>query len=207
MCRFKSGAALLILVCGTLIFAHGAWIPLKALLAQQLLNSAWQRSDEAGEAHRPWPWADTWPVARLRIRRLRIDQVVLAGANGAALAFGPGHMFRTAAPGEPGKAVFAGHRDTHFSYLRNIRQGERIDVDLPSGKTVMYTVRATRIVHESNLSVIEDGSRGRQLTLVTCYPFDAVTSGGPLRFIVEADQIPPPVTRHDDPEVDDDDVV
>jgi sortase A len=202
MRKLKGGAGLLILACGTLIFGHGALIPFKAALAQQLLNSAWQRSQGVDEVHRPWPWADTWPVARLRIERLGMDQVVLAGANGAALAFGPGHLFRSAAPGEPGNTVIAGHRDTHFSSLRDIRRGDRIDVELPSGETVVYTVRATRIVHESNMSVIDNGG-GRQLTLVTCYPFDSIQSGGSRRFIVEADQ----VHRWHDPGVGEDYVV
>jgi sortase A len=180
--------AALVLVCGAIVFARGALIPFKAFAAQQLLNVAWQRARGADDPRRPWPWADTWPVARLRVDRLGVSQVVLAGVNGAALAFAPGHMLVSAAPGEYGNVVIAGHRDTHFSYLRFLRSGDRINLDLRAGGTTVYTVRSARVVHESNMEIIAGTGRAT-LTLITCYPFAAVRSGGPLRYIVQAEQI------------------
>lgn len=59
---------------GLVLVAQGLWIPAKAVLAQVLLQYAWTQTVDAGgpngtdpaAIHRPWPWADTWPVARLR---------------------------------------------------------------------------------------------------------------------------------------------
>lgn len=187
-------AAAIVFVCGALVFGRGALIPIKAIVAQQLLQSAWQRSRGADEAHRPWPWADTWPIARLHVERLGVSQVILAGTNGAALAFGPGHLFASARPGGNGNTVFAGHRDTHFSYLGDLRVGDRLELELRAGGTAVYTVRSTRIVHELDAVVIAESGRA-MLTLITCYPFDAVFSGGPLRYAVVAEQIKPVHTR------------
>ena len=69
---------------------HALWIHVKARLAQTLLHRAWERTI-AGETHvKPWPWADTWPVARLRVPAHGIDLVVLDGMTGRTLAFAPG---------------------------------------------------------------------------------------------------------------------
>ena len=77
----------------------GAAIALKAAVAQQLLHAAWQRTQAGEREVRPWPWADTWPVARLLAPAQNVDLIVLEGASGRILAFGPGHVEGTAAPG------------------------------------------------------------------------------------------------------------
>ena len=84
------------LIAGTALFGVGLWqaasglyIHAKAILAQHLLDHAWQRARD-GVAHaKPWPWADTWPVARLTARGLDSWVYVLADASGRSLAFGP----------------------------------------------------------------------------------------------------------------------
>jgi len=70
----------------------GTWIYVKAKLAQVLLQRAWAVSLAGQRDVKPWPWADTWPVARLVVPSLGIDQIVLAGAHGRTLAFGPGQL-------------------------------------------------------------------------------------------------------------------
>lgn len=106
-----------LVVLALIAIAGGAWIHLKAQLAQVLLRVAWHRQTK------PWPWADTHPVARLIIGD--DDFIVLEGSNGRALAFAPGHLEHTAPPGEPGNCVISAHRDTHFAALRNVRTGDR----------------------------------------------------------------------------------
>jgi sortase A len=97
---------------------EGSWIYAKARLAQLLLERAWTRT-LAGETQvRPWPWADTWPVARLTVPAKSIDLVVLNGAYGRTLAFGPGYAESSAWPGSAGTTIVTGHRDTHFRFLR-----------------------------------------------------------------------------------------
>ncbi len=163
----------------------GAVIHAKALLAQHLLERAWQRT-VAGEAEvRPWGWADTWPVARLRVERLDVDQVVLAGASGSSLAFGPGHLDGTALPGDAGNAVVGGHRDTHFRFLRQLEAGDEILVSDVAGSVHRYRVTTTRVVDSRESGVSARAARPT-LTLVTCYPFDAVVPGGNQRYVVTA---------------------
>ena len=84
-------------------------------LAQVLLDRAWSRAQSEAEPQRPWPWADTWPVARIGASQLDRPLIVLAGAHGASLAFAPGHLDGTPRPGATGNSVVAGHRDGSFA--------------------------------------------------------------------------------------------
>ena len=70
---------------------------------------------------------------RLEAPDLGVRQIVLAGASGRTLAFGPGHMDGTAAPGASGHAVISGHRDTHFRFLQDLATGDALRVKLGSG--------------------------------------------------------------------------
>ncbi|MGD8582011.1 MAG: class GN sortase, partial [Gammaproteobacteria bacterium] len=72
------------------------WIHTKAIAAQVLLERAWQQTLTDNKHHKPWSWADTWPVAELIVPDLAIEQIVLAGDSGAILAFGPGHSSASA---------------------------------------------------------------------------------------------------------------
>ena len=161
----------------------------KAVLAQRLIAHAWELSLQSGEAVRPWPWADTYPVARLRVPRLRQDLYVLAGASGHALAFGPGYEPASAALGTPGISVIGGHRDTHFGFLQQLRPNTLISVQLPDGRNHSYRVTGSRVV-DSQVEPVPTGQGSAELLLVTCYPFDAIDSGGPLRFVVRASKLP-----------------
>ena len=69
---------------------NGAWIYLKAELAQALLQRAWADTVAGQEHVTPWPWADTWPLARLTVPSKDVDLIVLNGAYGRTLALGPG---------------------------------------------------------------------------------------------------------------------
>jgi sortase A len=169
---------------GAWLLGQGAYIEVKAWLAQYLLQQAWAETKEAGGRVSPWPWADTWPVARLRVDRLGVDQVVLAGASGRSLAFGPGHISGTAAPGAEGNSAISGHRDTHFRFLRELRDGDEIRLILPSGAEMGYRVYRRGVYQRDAVWLLERGEPG--LTLITCYPFDALVSGGPERFVVSA---------------------
>jgi len=113
---------------GLALCAQGLWIPAKAAIAQVLLERAFDRSLATGRPVKPWPWADTWPVARITFPRLGRAVIVLDGASGQALAFGPGHVAGTPDAGERGTAVYAAHRDTHFALLGQLRAGDEIAV-------------------------------------------------------------------------------
>ncbi len=167
---------------------HGMYLYAKAALAQQLLRQAWDKTLHGQVQARPWPWADTFPVARLTDDKARIDLIVLAGASGRSLAFGPGHIDGTALPGKPGNSVLSAHRDTHFAFLRGVQIGDALQIQTPAGLTLRYRVADLRIVDQHDVGVLQSGA-GEQLTLVTCYPFDALRPGGPLRYVVSAERV------------------
>ncbi len=189
MRRKKLLAALAALSLGVGLWqlGHGTWIYVKAQLAQRLLHRAWARTLRGESQVKPWPWADTWPVARLRVPAHGIDLIVLAGVSGRTLAFGPGHAAGSAAPGTEGTAIVTGHRDTHFRFLARLTPGDEIVVEVPGRGVPHYRVREAVVV-DSRVTAIWSGGGGGSLVLLTCYPFDAVTSGGPLRYAVVAEQ-------------------
>ncbi len=167
--------------------AQAAWIPAKAALAQVLLEDAWRRA-RAGESEpTPWPWADAWPVARLAAPEHGKRFVVLSDASGRALAFGPGQLSGTAAPGMPGVTVVAGHRDTHFSFLRDLQPGDRLELEDREGLRHRYRTVSTHVVRAAQTGFVERTGPDR-LALVTCWPFDAVRPGGELRYVVMAER-------------------
>jgi len=164
---------------------QGAYIPAKAWFAQELMQRAWTRAANDRDRHVPWPWADTWPVARLSAKSGEIDLIVLAGGSGRTLAFGPGHLSASSLPGESGNSVIAGHRDTHFSFLRNIEVGESLVIERISGQKHLYKVIGIDVVDSRRGSLLLD-TEVPVLSLVTCYPFDQSEAGGPLRYVVTA---------------------
>ncbi len=176
--------AFVLLVSGSILLTDGYWIRAKAVLAQVLLQQAWEETLRTGENTKPWPWADTWPVARLRMDRLNIDLIVLEGESGEVLAFGPGHL---PASTFSGNCVLAGHRDTSFSFLQYLIRGDVLHLQTVDGNLHTYRVSAmsTEKAEMLYLQNTEDG----MLTLITCYPFGALIPGTDLRYVVFADRM------------------
>ena len=188
MARRTLGVAIAVLVAvGVWQLGHGVWIHAKARLAQHLLHRAWARTLAGERDVKPWPWADTWPVARLTVPAHGVDVIVLAGASGRTLAFGPGHAAGSAMPGAAGTAIVTGHRDTHFAFLARVRAGETVVVQVPARAPVTFRVSETAVVDARTAAVLNDDGVST-LVLLTCYPFDAVTAGGPLRYVVTAER-------------------
>lgn len=165
----------------------GAWIYLKAQLAQVLLQQAWAGTVAGQQDVKPWPWADTWPMARLTVPSEQIDLIVLNGAYGRTLAFGPGYLESSALPGSPGTTILTGHRDTHFHFLQRLKEGEEILLTTNNNQLHRYRVSSRTVVDVASASIRQD-RQGRQLALVTCYPFDPISPGGPLRYVVIAEE-------------------
>jgi len=173
-------------VIGLWQFGAGLYIHAKAWLAQQLIASAWA-STLAGEREvRPWPWADTWPIARLQIPDADVDLYVLADASGRSLAFGPGYWNGSAAPGAVGNTIIAAHRDTHFRFLEQATRGQEILLQTMDGREHRYRVNETRVLDSRHDRILIEADQPT-LTLLTCYPFDAVLPGGPLRYVAIAE--------------------
>ena len=166
------------------VFSFDAlWIPVKAELAQHLLERAWLRTLAGEPDAKPWPWADTRAVAVLEVPRLGLREIVLEGSSGRNLAFGP-TLVNTGRIDESFDRVLSGHRDTHFSFLKKLQTGDLLRLRTPQG-TRDYRVRWQQAVDSRRQSLVIDASVER-LTLLTCYPFDAPLPGGPLRWVVTA---------------------
>jgi len=177
--------AFALILGGGALIGQAVWIHAKALVAQVLLAQAFAQTLATGKDVKPWAWADTWPVARIVVPRLGRGAIVLAGASGQALAFGPGHLERTPDAGEAGTAVYSAHRDTHFAFLADVLVGDEIRVTRRDGREFRYRVTGTAVVR-FDASGLDPTAEGRRLALVTCWPLDGKFSG-PLRYVVHAE--------------------
>jgi sortase A len=174
----------IVFVLGLVLFGQGVTIHAKALLAQVLLQRAFAETVATGHTIKPWSWADTWPVARIEIKRLHASAIVLAGSSGQALAFGPGQVELTPDAGEPGVAVYSAHRDTHFRFLKDVAIGDEIAITRSDGKVFRFRADSSSVVR-FDAAGIDPLSSGTELVLSTCWPFDAVTPG-PTRYLLHA---------------------
>lgn len=179
----------LILFAGCSLTARAMYLHAKADFASLLIHRAWIKTVSDGKPHPPWPRADTHPVARLRIPRLRYDEVVLEGATPRTLAFGPARLFSGAGLGEPGNVELAGHRTSWFRSLEDLEAGDEIQVQwFDSRKHELrertYTVDDILIVTPEEVSSLTPPSADA-LTLITCYPFGH-SPRSPQRLVVLA---------------------
>jgi sortase A len=178
------------LMLGVYQFSGGFYIFAKAELAQYLIADAWHKSLQSDEQYKPWPWADTHPVAELIIKDK--SWYVLAGASGRNLAFAPTHVSSTPEPGEKGNSVIVGHRDTQFNSLKRLQKGDLIEVKTKHRRQ-QFKVTMLRIALDSQLEYVQNNigndtfDDGQSiLTLVTCYPFDSMLPNPTHRYVVRA---------------------
>ena len=166
------------------VFSFDAlWIPVKAELAQHLLERAWLRTLAGEPDAKPWPWADTRAVAILEVPRLGLREIVLEGSSGRNLAFGP-TLVNTGRLEQSSDRILSGHRDTHFSFLKELKTGDLLRLRSAS-ETRDYRVSWQQAVDSRQQQLVIDNSVER-LTLLTCYPFETTMPGGPLRWVVTA---------------------
>ena len=168
--------------------ASGFYIPAKALFAQYLLDKAWQQTLVDEQIYRPWPWADTYPVAQLRVPELNVEQIVLDGVQGNSLAFAPG-LHPDSEPGDrSGMMVISAHRDTHFRFLNDMKRGQLIELQRRDGSIRRYQVEDVQVVNIRH-TVLTSPTDGKWLALVTCYPFHSIEADPDLRYVVLAEQV------------------
>lgn len=171
-----------LLAIGCACFAITGVRLMEAASFQQTAGQALER-ELTGRPSPPVPPIDAGLIGRLEIPRLRMSVVVMEGDDDPTLARAVGHVPGTALPWDPGNTVLAGHRDTFFRPLRNLRDGDEIRVTTTRG-TFDYRVITTEIVEPDDVSVLAP-TASRSLTLVTCYPFVYVGQA-PQRFIIHA---------------------
>jgi sortase A len=174
-------------VADTLVFQHREDARLEQLLRNDPAKQVGQpeAEDPLVPAVLPLPIEDGL-IGRIGISRLGVSAIVMEGDDDIMLRRAVGHIAGTALPGEPGNVGIAGHRDSFFRPLQNIRDGDVITLTTP-GEEFRYRVVSTRIVPPDDVSVLDSGSR-EVLTLVTCYPFYFV-GPAPDRFIVRAERV------------------
>lgn len=183
--------ASLLFLLGSWLIGQGLWIHAKALVAQWLLQHAWHETLNTQQPVKPWPWADTWPVGRLIIPRLDIDQIILANASGQSLAFGPGKVGNGKFSGDNAQSlILSGHRDTHFSFVQDIQHGDTMTVQTIRGDWHTFVAEHIAVV-DSRIEKLTSNQGKTNLRLITCYPFDAPLPGGPLRYVVTAGLLGP----------------
>ena len=176
--------ASLLFVFGSWLIGQGLWIHVKAVTAQWLLHQAWEEALTTHQPVKPWPWADTWPVGRLIIPRLGINQIILADASGQSLAFGPGRVGNgNVSKDNQEDLILSGHRDTHFSFIRDVQLREKMALQSLQGGWRNFVVKKMEVVDSRSNQLIQNLGE-TSLQLITCYPFDVVRPGGPLRYVV-----------------------
>ncbi len=165
-----------------------AYYHAKAWVAGKLIARAWQETLQGAVQARPWPWADTWPVAAIEVPRLAVKQIVLSGDNGSVLAFAPGQTEHS----QTGLDIISAHRDTHFRFLQQLQVGDEIILRKP-GNSVHYQIQSLTVVDQRDFQIDPGLFYDQQepamvsLMLVTCFPFDGLRAGGHERFIVLAE--------------------
>lgn len=175
-------------VLGFALFGQGFYLGGKALLAQSLMESAWQKTAASGDVHLPWSWMDAHPVARLSIAGDERSHIVLNTDSGQALAFGPAIIQGTK---DTDMLAIAAHKNTQFQYLEQVKLGDIIRLERPEGEVLEYRVSYMNILDSrvQGIYIADSAETPSRLALVTCYPFDAISFNGPMRYVVYAERI------------------
>lgn len=189
-----------LLLAGVIAVGIWAWSYVRMATFQSWANRVLERQvssrpatpsplRNAPQAQAPPPIQHGALIGRLAIPRLKVRAIVREGASPDMLDVALGHIPGTALPGQPGNAGIAGHRDTLFRGLRNVQKNDVIEFQTPAAD-YRYEVETTGIVKPQDVGVLAAGPQ-REMTLVTCYPFNYVGSA-PDRFIVKARLLDPP---------------
>ena len=179
----KGRALLVVGLLGMATFVYGAYIPIKAELAQLLIHRAWSQSIETGQSIKPWAWADMHPVLRLESKAHNQDLIVLSGDTGNVLAFGPGLSSDTPYLNNESSLLISAHRDTHFTFLQDVALGDNLLLTNTNNVKQQYKITNIEIIDTSKQDIVFNDHQS-SVKLVTCYPFDALVAGGSLRYVV-----------------------
>jgi sortase A len=173
-----AGTLALLYVAITLIGARIYQINALSILDKQILVESQQKAEQPVLAI-----LEGDVLGRIDIPRIKVSVAVLEGTTSRTLRLGVGHIKGTALPGAPGNIGIAGHRDTYFRALKDIRKDDEIQLQTAAG-IVRYVVDWTQITSPSDVGVLAPTAES-SLTLVTCYPFYYI-GAAPKRFIVHA---------------------
>ena len=155
------------LCVGAFISMLGLLHPAKALLGQMLLENAFKAGGE-----QPWPGADLRPIGKLQFPRLGIQKIILNNATGQAMAWGPAILGGTKFPGSKGTTIIVGHRDSHMTFLKDLKKGDLLKFRTLNGKQLRFIVNAKRVVGKTLWLPIVTKKLQPEIILVTCWPIE-----------------------------------
>jgi sortase A len=178
-------ASYFFLFAGVFVASYAAYVFADSKVYQAVELRKFNHSVPLAEPHLP---VIGEIIGEIEIPTVAIKAVILHGDSPEVLRRGVGHLPETPMPGEWGNVALAGHRDTFFRPLRQIRPGDVITVRTIRG-AFQYRVESSRVVSPTDIGVLEASGR-RELTLVTCFPFHYV-GAAPNRFIVRAFEVEP----------------
>lgn len=183
---FKLG---LISAClGAALFGNGLYLGGKAIIAQHLLERSWSKTATSGDVHLPWAWMDAYPIGRIVFEGHDESHIILNTDSGQALAFGPAVISGTE---NTDMLAIAAHKNTQFRKLKDLSAGDIITLERSKGETLTYRMIHSEILDSRThgIDVETPSQTPSKLALVTCYPFDAISFNGPLRYVVYAERI------------------
>jgi sortase A len=180
--HFLQASFYILLVAGLVCAGYAGYYLAAERAFQTIEMRKFEHSAPLAEPHLPITGE---VVGQIRVPRLNLQAMIVEGDSGGILDKAVGHIPGTAMPGEWGNVALAGHRDRLFRPLREIRQGDVITVESSSG-SFDYQVESAFVVAPTQTEVLHS-TNVRELTLITCFPFDYVGSA-PNRFIVRAQE-------------------
>jgi len=181
--KTKTFVTVLFVLVGAAQIASSTYMLAKAWLSQVLIDQAWEKTKKDHQPHPPWSWADTYPMAILNFPRLQKKTFVLAGSSARNLAFSATHMRQSGLPGQEKSTLISGHNDSHFSFLQSLIVGDQIIVELMDASH-KYCINSIQIINSKKQQLLIKNTD--ELILSTCYPFNSLTTGGSLRYVVFA---------------------
>jgi sortase A len=181
--RILGGACYFFLSLGILALGYAGFVFADSHVYQALEIKKFK---QAGRLSEPHILAEGEVIGEIQVPRLGLNAIVVQGDSPANLRRAIGHISKSALPGEWGNIALAGHRDTFFRPLRDIRFGDKITFTTAQ-HSFEYLVESIAIVEPNNIQILEP-STGHDLTFVTCFPFDFV-GPAPKRLIVRAREV------------------
>ena len=182
--RSRNLLPIVLIILGALLVVYVASQYGEMYLEQKRMAEAWEQEQairsESPTTQQAHATRDDGMV-RLVIPKIELASFIVEGTNHKSLLLGPGHMTKTAEPGEVGNAVITGHRDTFFRHIYELEKGDQVYVER-GGKRFVFEVTSKKIVEPDDMSVVRPTSDA-EVTLITCYPIYFI-GPAPKRLVV-----------------------
>jgi sortase A len=181
--KYKTWIAISCISLGLWFVGQSGYMLAKSHFAHYLIKDAWQKTLIDDNNHKPWSWADTYPVFEISFPSIGTKNYVLEGANGRNMAFSVAHVSASGMPGQQKTTILSAHRDSHFNYLQHLKIGDEI-ITTSKNQTTRFRVINTRVINTNSEKL--QIRNIKELLLTTCYPFNSIRPGGNLRYVVYA---------------------